>query len=484
MKLVLSRKSHNSLSDQIVQQIAGRIQSSMLTGGEKLPSIRQLSVDAGISFLTVHKAYKKLEQAGMVKSIQGKGVYVERPAQKEAAENSFDWQLSIPAYLTRSSFHSRPKTTYSFDYSAMHSGLLPTIYLADQLTEMLKAEPAILGTYGDVQGDALTREAFSTYFQKQLGLSSAADDLIMTTGLHQGIELIAKTLIGPGDVVITEAPTYPGVLDILMNRGAQVIPIAMDEEGMRADLLAQVAKTYHPKAIYMNPTFQNPTGRSMSERRRKEVLYQAQLHGMFIIEDDSWSELYFDEKPPPKSIKAFDDEGRILFLKGFSKALAPGIRVGTIFAEGPFKKLLLSAKASSDLGTPLLTQRAVLPFLTSDRMMQHFAKLRFALELRRDKAISILSASFDSSVSWTVPEGGLNIWVTFPESVSTVELYEYCLRHDLSFLPGHVCYPYEPASHHLRLTYSLLSERDLEQGLHAFVSLANDFINNRLESGC
>lgn len=479
MKLFLSRTSHESLTDQIFYQLAGRIQTNMISGGEKLPSVRQLSADSGVSFLTIHKAYKKLEQAGMVKSIQGKGVFVERPVRKETFVSAFDWQLAIPGYLTRSSFHSRPKTTYAFDYSAMNPGLLPTMYLADQLKDMLKAEPAILGTYGEVQGDVQTREAFAAYLTTQLGLSASADELIMTTGLHQGIELIAKALIGPGDVVVTEAPTYPGVLDIFMNRGAKVIPIAMDEEGMRADLLAHVAKTYHPKAMYVNPTFQNPTGRSMSARRRKEVLHQAQLHGLFIIEDDSWSELYFDEKPPPKPIKSLDDDGRVLFLKGFSKALAPGIRVGTIFAEGPFKQMLLTAKASSDLGTPLLTQRAVLPFLTSDRMRQHFEKLRVALELRRDKTIAILADSFPSSVSWTIPEGGLNIWLTFPDNVSTMALYEYCLQRDLSFLPGHVCFPYEPPDHHMRLTYSLMSEHDLTEGLQLFAALTNAFLKEK-----
>ncbi|MEC2078491.1 PLP-dependent aminotransferase family protein [Metabacillus fastidiosus] len=480
MKLSLSRESRDSLSEQIFQQITSRIHSNMLTSGEKLPSVRQLSADTGVSLLTVHKAYKRLEAAGVVQSIHGKGVFVKAVLNEEPAMSSYDWQLSIPTYLTRSSFHSRPKTKYRFDYSALNSGLLPTIYLADQLKQMLEAESSILGTYGDVQGDFLTREAFSAYFQNELGLSGSPDNIIMTTGLHQGIELIAKTLLGPGDVIITEAPTYPGALDIFINRGAKVIPITMDEEGIRTDLLAQVARAYHPKAIYVNPTFQNPTGRSMSMERRQELLYQAQLHGMFIIEDDSWSELYFDEKPPPKPIKSLDDEGRVLFLKGFSKALAPGIRIGAILAEGSFKQSLLSAKSSSDLGTPLLTQRAVLPFLTSTRMLEHFEKLRLALELRRDKTIAILETSFDSSISWSVPEGGLNIWLTFPENVSTLDLYEYCLQHDVSFLPGHACYPYEPPYNHLRLTYSILNEHDLEEGLKTFAALTNAFLKQKI----
>lgn len=480
VKLSLSRHAHDSLSDQIYQQLGDRIRSNILKNGEKLPSIRTFSKAEGVSHLTVQKAYKKLEKDGLVESIQGKGVFVKSKRIEESPSGAFDWQLSIPTYLIRSSFNSRVKTKYPFDFSTLDSGLLPTKYLAEQIKQMLDDESSIIGTYGDIPGDYLTRKSFCDYFQNHLNLLANIDDVIITPGLHQGIDLIARALIRTGDVVVTEEPTYPGALDIFINYGAKIISIPMDEEGMRIDLLSKAAKTYHPKLIYVNPTFQNPTGCSISSKRRKEILQQAQLHGMLIVEDDSWSEIYFEDTIPPKPIKALDDEGRVIFLKAFSKAYAPGIRIGAILVNGPLREILLTSKATTDMGTPLLIQRAVLPFLNSKRMYDHIEKIRLALELRRDKVISLLKDSFDSTISWTEPKGGLNIWLTFPEEVSTIDLYYDCIKEDLSFLPGHVCYPYDPPNNHLRLCYSILNERELEEGIKKFIIITKRFLKERM----
>ena len=476
MKLSLSKYAHDSLSDQMYQQIGDRIRSNLMKHGDRLPSIRAFSTMQGVSPLTVQKAYKKLEKAGLVQSIQGKGVFVTNQRIEESIPNEYDWQSSIPTYLSRSSFHTRTKTKYPFDHSVLDSGLLPTMYLADQLRQMLEDESSILGTYGEIPGDFLTRKSFCDYFQTHLELSANPDDLIITPGLHQGIDIIARALVRAGDVVVTEAPTYPGSLDIFMNYGAKVTPIPMDEEGMRIDLLSKIAKTYSPKLIYLNPTFQNPTGCTITTKRRKDILRQAQMHGMIIIEDDSWSEIYFEDKKPPKPIKAFDDDGRVIFLKGFSKAFAPGIRIGAMYANGPLREVLLTSKATADLGTPLLIQRAILPFLNSKRMHDHLEKIRLALELRRDKVLTLFQESFDSSITWTKPEGGLNLWVTLPETASAIDLYHLCVKENLSFLPGHVCFPHAAPNHQLRICYSILNEKELEEGIQKFIVLTKRFL--------
>lgn len=174
-------------------------------------------------------------------------------------------------------------------------GLLPNRYLEQEIHKMLSENPRILSQYSEIQGDYKLRVAMSQYL-KQFEVSTTPDNLLITNGSQQGLDLVARTFIGPGDVVVMESPTYPGAIDIFRGRGATILTVPIDKEGMKVDILQNLCDKYKPKIIYTIPTFHNPTGTVMSHKRRRQLLEIAKSIQCIIVEDDPWCEIYFDKK--------------------------------------------------------------------------------------------------------------------------------------------------------------------------------------------
>lgn len=414
MKIELNRYSRISLVQQIYENLSDRIRSGILNEEECLPSIREMSKNLEVSFLTVVKAYDLLEQNNLVKRVQGKGTFVKSHSIKcEKSRNtgsSYKWQLSIQDYLPRTHFDTHYNSSdhsLQFSLAAIAPSLLPNRYLENEIHIMLEKNPLILSEYGPIQGDLDLRIAMKRTLKKQKINVSEKDT-------QQGIDLVARTFIGPGDVVIAEAPTYPAALDIFRSRGASILPVPIDKNGIRTDILIKLCETKNPKLIYTIPNFHNPTGIVLSDDRREQLLTIAQEFKIIIIEDDPWSEIYYNEKPP-NPIKSLDTKGNVIYLKGLSKTLIPGCRIGLLTADGTIFNRLVSSKMNADLGSPLLTQKALYPLFQSKRMEDHIKKLRTALKIRRDLVIKLLKKHMPEGVEWIEPKGGLNIWISIPE---------------------------------------------------------------------
>jgi DNA-binding transcriptional MocR family regulator len=264
----------------------------------------------------------------------------------------------------------------------------------------------------------------------------------------------------------------------LIQRTTTILTVPVDNSGMRVDILQNLCDKYKPKLIYTIPTFHNPTGAVMTSKRRRQILDIAQSIQSIIIEDDPWSEIYFDKKPPA-SIKSMDDYGHVIYLKGLSKTLAPSCRIGILAASGSIFNRLLAAKANADLGSPLLTQKAILPFIKSQKMMDHMKKLRTALKIRRDLVLELLSQHAPSEVSWVIPQGGLNLWISLPSWIDTNHLLLEAKKQQLTFLPGSACYPAEQENHHLRLSYSYMNEQLLHQGVITLCNILHSEISSK-----
>jgi DNA-binding transcriptional MocR family regulator len=469
MYIEIQRKAEVSISKQIYLSIIDHIRSGLLQKGEQLPSVRELSKQLGVSLGTAVKAYNKLEEENFIHSVQGKGTFVntEREERVDSQEKMtfFNWQLSVQDYLPRSQFgqfHYVPEKIH-LSSSMIDPGLLPNRYLEREISRVISQNPRILSQYGSIQGDEDLRVTMCEYL-RGVEVATTPENIVVTSGSQQGIDLVARTFVGPGDVVVMEAPTYPGAIDVFRGRGATILTVPVDNEGMRVDILQNLCDKYKPKIIYTIPTFHNPTGAVMTLKRRKQILSIAQSIQGIIIEDDPSSELYFDKKPPA-SIKSLDQQGHVIYLKGLSKTLAPGCRIGILAASGSIFKRLLAAKANIDLGSPLLTQKVILPFIKSRKMKDHTKKLRTALKLRRDLVLELLSKKAPSEVSWIVPKGGLNLWITLPSWVDSNHLLVEAKKQELTFLPGSACYAVEHENHHLRLSYSYMNEQLLHQGI-------------------
>ncbi|MCY9176247.1 PLP-dependent aminotransferase family protein [Bacillus inaquosorum] len=485
MQIDIQRNKRESLSKQIYQSIVDRIRSGLLEEGSKLPSVRSLSKQLEVSLVTAVKAYKQLEQDGFATSIQGKGTFVKaKISEKKKVEAipSYDWQLSLQDYLPRSQFaryHIAPQKVH-LSSSMIDPKLLPNRYFEHEVQQVLSENPELLSIYGNVQGDNQLRSEMSAYL-KRSGVTSTPENILVTSGLQQSIDLVARTFVGPGDVVVMEAPTYPGAIDIFRGRGATILTVPVDKDGMRIDILQNVCEKHKPKVIFTIPTFHNPTGFVMSLKRRKQLLDIAGSIHSIIVEDDPCSEIYF-EKKPPVTLKSMDQFGNVIYLRGLSKTIAPSCRIGILTASSSIFNRLLAAKANADLGSPLLTQKAILPLINSKRMIDHSKKLRTALKIRRDLALDLLTSLSPEGVSWTIPEGGLNLWISLPSWIDSHLLLSEAKKQQITFLPGSACYPVGQENNHLRISYSYINEELLKHGITTLCNIFHAAISSQKTS--
>lgn len=488
MNIRIDRRLDIKLIDQISNQIESNIVTGILKEGAQLPSIRTFSQKNNVSHVTVSKAYQKLEKKGLIKLIHGKGAFVKSNSNminEQSIDNisiHSDSQLNFKNYVNSAPYVRNTSRDIRFNFSEaiINPKLLPSDYLAKQVSQLLWDHPKIISSYSSVQGEIDVRESIESYIYLNEKFSPKLSNMIITSGVQQGIDIIAKTFIGPDDIVITEEVTYFHALEVFANRGAKIISAPIDEDGIQIDELAALCSKHHPKLIYTIPTFHNPTGVTLSLTRRKQVLNLAKKYKFLIIEDDSWNDIYFDDVVPPLAIKSLDQEGYVIYLKGFSKYLSPGCRIGVILSSEATYPHLLASKTFTDLGSPILTQKAAGSFLNSTRMNDHLIKLRTALELRRNQFISLLEEHLPKNVQWTEPIGGLNIWISLPKGTDTDQLLEESLNNGISFLPGSLCSRNEKKSRHLRVSFSYIDTLDINDGVIKLCKVITNYLN-RLE---
>lgn len=479
MKIQLNRGSKIPLAQQIYQALADRILSGQFKKGTRLPSVRQFAKSLHVSPVTVIHALDRLESDELITRVHGKGTFVyERAEQEHSDTNRESHPLYRSDYVHRSQdmYYNQKPADINFSLSAVDPALLPTEVLAESLEQLAREQPDILGTYGEIQGDLELRQAMADYL-KQENVILSPQEILVTNGSQQGIDLVARCFLGQGDVVFTEEPTYTAAIDVFRSRGAIVIPVPMDDEGMRIDKLTELLDTYTPKLIYTIPTFQNPTGSVMSVRRRRALIELVRDLNCFILEDDPWSEIYF-ETAPPMHLKSMDTDGNVIYLKGLSKMLSPGCRIGFLIAATNVLNRLIVAKTYADLGNPLLNQKVVLPVIKSKRLRHLLEELRTTLQMRRDLTVNLLKQHAPSGVSWKVPQGGFNIWLSFPERINTNDLLAEAEKQGISFLPSSSCYPGDMAWHHLRISFSNMNEIQLNKGVRVLCSVMCSYLSS------
>lgn len=477
MHIDLLRSGSKSLPQQISETMAQRITSGLLQPGARLPSVRNLASSLKVSQVTVSKAYAELESHGHITCSQGKGCFVAERT-RMSLDAGAGWQDGYDDFLPRAQLWRNfdySEVEYPFHMAAIHGGLLPLDSIGAAMSTLVTEQPELMASYGNFQGDLELREVMRRHLQGH-GIYLRSSDLMITSGTQQGIDLVARTFVGPGDTVYLEAPSYTGAIDVFAGRGAEMIFVPMDNEGMKVDVLTKLCDRRPPKLIYTNPTFQNPSGVTMSITRRQRLLELARSYRCLIVEDDPFSDLYF-RNPPPPSIKSMDAEGHVVYMKSFSKVIAPGCRIACVAAGGNILSRLIAAKSASDLGSPLLNQKAVLPFIA--RKYEAYAEqLRTALRGRMEKAAKLLKQHAPQGVSWNLPEGGLNLWLQLPTASGIGRLHELAEQEGISFLPGDVCYSGEVPSRHIRLCYSQMKEADMERGLRLFLGLLDKHLSS------
>jgi 2-aminoadipate transaminase len=315
----------------------------------------------------------------------------------------------------------------------------PMDKVREVLHDLIAQEGRYALQYGPTEGNQELRTYLAAKMARE-GVPVTVENILITNGSQQGMDLLSKVFVNPGDVVIVEEPGYVGGLGAVHNYQAERLPVPLDEEGMQVELLAVKLRKLKmegrsPKFAYIVPNFQNPTGICMSLRRRQRLLELAREYDFLIIEDNPYGEIRF-EGEPVQSIKSMDTEGRVIYLGSFSKTFIPGIRVGWLVADECLIQKLATAKQATDLCSNSLGQRMACRFAESGYIDHHVSTLSERYKAKRDLMLSCMEKHFPQNVTWTVPEGGFFIWVTLPEGMNARDLLYKSIDRKVAYVDG------------------------------------------------
>ena len=326
------------------------------------------------------------------------------------------------------------------------------------------AKPSL--QYASSEGLPELRQWVSAELGKQ-GATVSPDQVLITTGSQQGLDLIAKVLIDKDSRLLVESPTYLGALQAFTPMQPAVESIESDSGGVCPSALREaLQKGERPRFIYLLPNFQNPTGRTMDEARREAVIAVCREHGLPIVEDNPYGELWFDA-PPPKPLLARWPEG-VVYLGSFSKILAPGLRLGYIVAPPALYPKLLQAKQAADLHTPGFNQRVVAEVIKDGFLDQHVPTIRARYHAQRDAMLAALARELGpTGAEWTQPVGGMFVWVRLPERLNAQALLPKAVDAGMAFVPGAPFYAGEPDARALRLSFVTSTPEQIDKGMAA-----------------
>jgi 2-aminoadipate transaminase len=322
--------------------------------------------------------------------------------------------------------------------------------------------------YGPTEGLEETKQCIAEVMHAE-SMAVDLDDMVVTTGGQQVIDLVTKTLIDPGDVVIAEGPTYPGAVPVFSSYQADVVQIDMDSDGMRVDLLEETLERLErdgrrPKFIYTVPSFQNPAGVSMSPPRRRRLVEIAHERELLVLEDNPYGLLRYEGDPLPP-LFALDGGVYVMYLGTFSKILSPGIRLGWVVAPPPVLEKINLGKQAADLCSSTLSQLMVQAYFEQGRWRDYVDSLGNIYRARRDTMLQALEDHFPPQAEWTRPGGGLFIWATLPDFIDTTDLLARALSDNVAFVPGEAAYLDGRGRSSMRLNFSGCDEPDIREGI-------------------
>ena len=351
----------------------------------------------------------------------------------------------------------------------------PVAELKAITTQVLEREPHLALQYGPTEGDARLRDELVRWMAKD-GIRATRDNVLVTIGSQQGLDIVGRVFLDPGDVIVVERPSYMAALQVFRMYRAEIIGVAQDDDGMRMDLLEDTlaglaAKGRHPKIIYVVPDFQNPSGVTMSEPRRRRLLALAREYRTLIVEDNPYRELRFEGAAPPPVV-ALDEDGRVIYLSTFSKTLCPGMRIAWVAAREEFIQRFVTAKQGMDLCCPAFTQAIAAEFCASGAIYARVPAIAALYRRKRDVMLGALEREMPPGVSWTHPHGGLFLWLRLPEGMDTEQLLRPAIEEEgVAYVVGSGFHADGGGKNTMRLNFSYPSEADIEEGIRRLANL-------------
>ncbi|MEL7084254.1 MAG: PLP-dependent aminotransferase family protein [Cyanobacteria bacterium J06597_1] len=462
MKILLDRQSDIPVYLQIREYLRDLIQSGTLRPGDRLPSIRKLAKESQVNKLTAIEAYSVLEGDGLIQARQGSGYFVEPPIASSPVQSSKfnpDQTVTVMAHVKSTYYRActdsiaARQTQMAIDLSCgipSQEGLDDLKRIARRVSSRVTDD---LFFYDYPQGRHELRLQIARLLA-HIGLNSSPDNIVVTSGSMQGISIAFHHYLKPGDWAIVENPTFHGALAALSNMGAKIIGIPMAPDGMNLELLEQYLQSHQPKLIYTISNLHNPTGITTSREHKQRLLQLAQQYQCPVVEDNAYELLHFDGDVP-LSIKAMDRHECVTYIGTFTKAIAPGLRVGYMVPPQQTHQALVENKLVRDLHSATLSQTIVSEYLASGYYRRRLSKLRSSNLHCRNLMLQAMERWFPSDVTWTVPQGGLFLWVHLPDRMSGEAVYQAAFERGVVVYPGNLFFADQQGYSAFRLSYSI-----------------------------
>lgn len=365
----------------------------------------------------------------------------------------------------------------NFAGGAPDPGSMPTGEMAAAAVRAMEKEGQWALQYGGAAGYTGLIEQLLIKLRRDNGVEARPENVLITAGASQAIDLVCDALLDPGDTILTEAPTFLGALRLFRAHRAEIIGVPMDDQGMKMDALEATladlkARGVRPKFIYTIPTFQNPTGVTMPLARRRRVLELAKEYTVAVLEDDAYFDLRFSGERLPMMI-SLDDAGLVIYTGTFSKIIGAGLRLGWIV--GPEPLIHKTAKLKTDGGTSPFTSHIVAEYAPS-QLEGHVRELIAVYRNRRDAMLGALTAEMPQGVEWTVPQGGFFVWLTLPDGMDAVAMAPEAAAHGVDFMPGPAFYADGSGRRNIRLAYSFTDEDTIRRGVKTLAGIVREYL--------
>lgn len=436
LELAMQNERSATLYAALADDIAELIAVGTLKPGEKLPSLRELRDKRGVSLSTVSEAFRVLEDRGLIEARPQSGFFVRRrvvapppPSRPSAEPVIVTVNRRLWDYLQVVRGHTR-----SFGYAVMAPEYFPNAQLRKLMNDALRKSPNLMSEYGGTRGmDVLRRQIARR--SMEWGARMGTDDVLITAGGTEAINLALRAVTQPGDVVAVESPTYFGLLQLLESMGLQALEIPTDtERGISVEALDIATRNGGVAACVLIPSFGNPTGSLMSDDAKQRLVKLMSDRGVPVIEDDVYGEFY-QGRERPRPLKAYDDTGNVLYVSSFTKVMAPGVRVGWI-SPGRYKAQIEVLKFINTCSNPLVLQATVAGLLESGGYDHHLRKLRKLCAEQLNRVTDGLARYFPEGTRWTQPQGGYLSWVELPVGADSTRILQKSVQEDITFAPG------------------------------------------------
>jgi 2-aminoadipate transaminase len=485
MRIPLDRDSaaRVPLARQIQAHLERLIRQGLLAPGVKLPATRDLARQLGVNRTTVSQAYEELVASGWARAHVGQGTFVaERPLERAPATPArsprLDWSGLVSKAAQIAAADSRRRQAYqiprpaagviSFAGGMPDSTLFPIEAFGQVLGRAIRDEGRELLQYYPASGYPPLREYLARYLLR-FGIETRPEEVLIVNGSQQAFDLVARTLIDPGDLMAIEEPSYPRAVQVFRAVGAQLLAIPFSSSspgwgGLAVAALERALQRQTPKLLYCQPRAHTPTGATMEESARQRVIDLAVRHRLPILEDGFDAGPFYGERPPAP-LKALDPSGVVIYVGTFSKILFPGLRLGWVVAAPELIERLETAKQLVDIHTSPLLQAAVHRFCERHLLERHQTRVLEEYTRRRAALLEALGRLMPPGVTWTVPRGGFFLLLTLPGGLDASVLLPRALARGVSFVPGNVFFVDGGGEGALRLSFSAVPPGDIEEGI-------------------